>query len=988
MYKSFEALLEELGIQIEFSSDEFGSQEITRNFTGEDRFQAGNDDDLRVRPGTSALGRSRRASSNSLYDAEGTSTRESHSRPQSRASMSRLQSKEPTLELRRPSTRATTRPTEKTQTQPLYTRSIPAQPSRNRLTAQEFASNLQHYQKRHASYQRRAPNSTEVKAATAKSRGFVKRVDSLPATSASASIDLHRVGESYGPQSAYAVDQRALFYRPSDTQLMRDVETFQYYRTYHVSRAAFEKWCGSAFQARKEHKSMEQQATSRDIDTLLRNGFDQWRAHCQRKRRAAETERLFSHREQKASKHRDLWLLVKAFSHWAECSSEVKIQSSRARKRFLEFKYFNAWLDLTTVNSLKVRRQQLSRVFKIWRQRVAQASADHIRAVLLYNHSVAKTAYWSWFWTFCEMRAPVWRDNRLKKRLFLQWEIKQQQLVQREQRTLNERKYGIAKRHFSIWLVRIQGLMRDSQAAFSFNRSKLITRAILVWRRRTYHAPLMRQASNVVDWRVAGTIFGIVIARYRKERQANLVTRIRVMRNAWTCWNDQLRQQTLVRRIDDRVVVEALYRWVVGERCILLSRLHQQRIRQRALSSLMEHWSDRKEHRDDAARTVEATANRNCVASVMKHWRSKMDSCDLDERLAFEFHAPRVAQEVLQLWTAKSAHLQKLQVWVKDAEFFFLATKLIKKRWHGVMIEAKRQKRRNAYAQLRRTIKMRLATRVLHRWRHMTAHTRQLMEEACLRDQGRLLRLGSGMFDEWRIQAGLRVAQGDQAEQHFGANLTAQHLSLWSGRIQEQWRMTDLANLNDKMRVHSIASHWLHKLRLLVIEVTRGPEANAQSLKEFHEKRRFYNLFRRWQGKTATSLHRPIRGSALSSRSRQPGFSHAADYSEDTVTRAAARTAFDEGFDLGEWNPTVEAQISVTPSHGYLSTPSKRAARAKAMVGASTTPAGTPFQFRLRSQLATEPRSAPRNELAKSTTLRDSVFAAIVEASPRTPLRG
>ena len=978
LYKGFEGLLEELGIKIEFSSENYDDQDSTRDFDEDSRFEAGRANDLRLRAGSISQGRSRRASFNSLHNAKEAITRESQSRSQSRASMSRLQIKEPTLELRRPSTRATTRATEKTKS--VQSHYISTQPDRDRLTAQEFASNLQHYQRRHASNQHRLPQSTTAKAAATRNR--TSSAQKVPA-----SIDLYQVEDLPEPQTRL-VSQSPPLYQPSHTQLMRDVETFQHYRTRQVTRASFEKWYGLAFRASREHESMQQQATSHDTGILLRNGFDQWRARCQRKKWAAETELFFDHQERKASKDRDVRLLTKAFTHWVECSSEAKMRKKQAREHFLEYKYFRAWLDLTTVNSLKIRRQTLSRFLRIWKQRFAQTFAYDARALLFYNRKIARTVYWSWFWAFCDKRAPIWRENRIRKRFFLLWETRQQQRLRWEELTMEERSYSLAKRVFSTWLARHREFRRGSEAAFAFYRRTLLNGAFWTWNRRTRHAPRARQLSNMIDWRVAGTTFATIITRYRAQRQAGLVTHLRVLRNAWTTWNDHLRQRTLVRRIDDRVVVEALYHWVIAERHILLARLHRQRIEQRAFSNLVVHWSTRKEHQSNATSTVELAVNRRCLASVVMRWRSKMNSIYQNQRLSFEFQAPRITREVLQSWTAKSRHLQEIQNWAKDAEFYFLATKLVQKRWHSAMIDAKRHKRRDAYAQLRRTVKMHLAARLFHQWRRMAAKPIQLMDEACSHDQGRLLHLGSRLFDTWRIQTASRVEKGTQAEWHYEAHLSAQFLSLWSGRLGEQWRMADLAELNENLRIHSIASRWLHKLRLRVIELTRGPEANAQSLRQFHEKRRLYNIFRRWQGNTAAILHRPVQNPASVSRARRPAPLDVADLSEDVTAKAAARTALDKGFDSGEWIPASEQYTSVPPVQGYLRTPSKRAERAKALHGVSTTPAGTPSHLRLLSHLVTEPRSARRDGLARPTTLRESVFPLTLEPSPRTPLRG
>ena len=978
LYKGFEGLLEELGIKIEFSSENFGDQDITRDFDEDSRFAAGSANNLRLRAGSISQGRSGRASLNSVHDAEEAITRESQSRSQSRASLSRLQFKEPTLELRRPSTRATTRATEKTK--PVHSHYISTQPDRNRLTAQKFASNLQPYQRRQASNQHCLPQSTTAKATAARNR--TSSAQNVPA-----SIDLYQVEDLPESQTRLA-SQSPPLYQPSDTQLIRDAETFQYYRIRQVTRTFFEKWCGLAFRASREHESMQQQATSHDTGILLRNGFDQWRARFQRKKWAAETELFFDHQERKASRDRDVRLLTKAFTHWVECSSETKMRKKQAREHFLEFKYFRAWLDLTTVNSLKIRRQTLSRFLKIWKQRFAQTFAYDARALLFCNRKLARTAYWSWFWAFCDRRAPIWRENRIRKRFFLLWEDRQQQRVDWEELTMEERRYSLAKRLFSTWLARHRKFSRGSEAAFAFYRSTLLNRALWTWNRRTRHAPRARQLSYMVDWRVAGTTFATIITRHRVQRQAGLVTHLRVLRNAWTTWNDHLRQRTLVRRINDRVVVEALYRWVIAERHILLARLHRQRIERRAFSNLVGHWSTQKEHRSNAGSTVELAMNRRCLASVVMRWRSKMNCFYQNQRLSYEFQAPRITQKVLQSWTAKSRHLEEIQSWAKDADFYFLATKLVQKRWYSAMIDAKRHKRRDAYAQLRRTIKMHLAARLFHQWRQIAANTIQLKDEACSYDQARLLHLGSGLFDTWRVQTGSRVEQRTQAECHYEAHLRAQVLSLWSDRLREQWRMADLAELNENLRIHSIASRWLHKLRLRVIELTRGPEANAQSLRQFHEKRRLYNIFRRWQSNTAAVSHRPVQNPALVSRPRRPTPLDVGDLSEDVSAEAAEGTALKKGFDSGEWIPAFEKHTNGPPVQGYLRTPSKRAERAKALHGVSTTPAGTPTQLRLLSHLATEPRSARRDRLARPTTLRESVFPPIPEPSPRTPLRG
>ena len=101
-------------------------------------------------------------------------------------------------------------------------------------------------------------------------------------------------------------------------------------------------------------------------------------------------------------------------------------------------------------------------------------------------------------------------------------------------------------------------------------------------------------------------------------------------------------------------------------------------------------------------------------------------------------------------------------------------------------------------------------------------------------------------------------------------------------------------------------------------------------------------------------------------------------------TPGEALTEPDQRFDTENWISKLEVNVNHTPLSGYLSTPSKRATRARELVGMSTTPIGTPFRQRLRSAMSA-PRSNRQKELGRSTNLRGSTFGTILEASPRTP---
>ena len=335
----------------------------------------------------------------------------------------------------------------------------------------------------------------------------------------------------------------------------------------------------------------------------------------------------------------------------------------------------------------------------------------------------------------------------------------------------------------------------------------------------------------------------------------------------------------------------------------------------------------------------------------------------------------------MNLWTRNLAHIRKLDGWARDARFYFVCRRFLK-RWQAASLESKKQKRRDAYMQVRRKSKMSLAACALRRWCVVSAQVHNMQHEANLIYQTQLFRVGTKLFDHWKRQLDLRVGQSHQAAQHYDRRQVERHLYTWMERLEHQSKLEDMAEFNNEMRVKNVAFGWFHKLRIRLIEL-RGREANAANLRKWYEKRHAHNLLRKWQEKAARKLDRPQQEKAFSPRTSS--FRPRAGNDSDEPTRRAEDWT---EFDIGDWIPALEAQSSITPLPGYLSTPSKRAARAKAMARISTTPAGTPFEHRLRSQLGSTRTSKRVGFGLSATTLRGSTFGVILENSPRTPKTG
>lgn len=984
LYESFEGLLAELGFQIEFVADGEGLQEITKNLGAEygdengANGQTGDTNGSRRRP--------RRASFASMYDAEDESTRAIRRRITSRASMSRLETSQSAILDARPSTRATTRRTEKTGANALPSKPPAVQTRRGRLTAEEFARSSLHSQRRHTSASSQGDRQTSIRPTSAASSRNAKAnaassVDYISMTASDLEDNVAQTSAAPpGIELPYLLGQNERFYNPSKTQLLRDAHDFHNYRIRSVARDAVDKWCFAAFQARDQHEHMERLAAAHDKEILLRQAFEHWRLRLHAKKQAAETERFFNRLERRATKARDLLLLAKAFSHWAQCTQEEVLRTLDARQHVLSTKYFQAWREITVINQLKMRRQGLRKFFRVWKQRYVQSLTDDIKADLKRHESLLRNAYWHWFWAFCEGRAPEWRAGRLKRKYLFQWVVTFRSNVRLNQQVILQSTDSSKRKVLISWLEKARIITSARREADAFIEQKQVAHTLRAWRETAQYAPFARQVSNMVDWRVAGETFSTFVTRYRFEKQAESVNRLRIMRTAWTQWNDCLRWQSLAHRINDRYLLESLYKWVIAERYTLLQRLYEERLKQRIFYRFRQHYALRQAERQSSRQIVEETQRKGHLRSFLRHWYSQLGSHGQDERIAFEFRAPKVAQDTLQLWSRASEHVRDLNSMSKHAKFYFFTRKCFK-RWQSANINSKRQKRRNAYVQVRRRSKMILARGVLRQWRNVVAQNHDVQQQANLVDHNRLLQMGTNLFDRWRDQSGLRRNQDYQAAQHYERRLLERHLYTWIERLEDQARLDETAELNNEMRVRNIAFGWFNKLRLKIIEL-KGREANAENLRAWYEKRHFRNVLRNWHDQTARKLDRPQQDTTFSSRIKRARPQAEADDRDGPTRRAEDWT----DFDLGDWIPALEAQSSSTPLPGYLSTPSKRAARAKALVRVSTTPAGTPIDHRHRSQTGSTPRTSRRAAFGKSTTaLRGNTFGTITEDSPRTP---
>ena len=971
LFGAFEALLADLGIQILFGSEKDSSQEFN---TGKEVAEAAPAPDV----SEIKVGRSRRASFSSFYDGEDESTRALRRRGTSRASL-------PQLHNARPSTRATTRPTERVRSYNHHFPSALASPARGGLTSKEFASNLLHYQRRRASIssqdshrvsRRRSNEVNEHRRIAYRSPRSDEPGHPKPATSEdtiSSDISLDR-------DIPRPLSSNAQIHQVSETQHLRDANTLVQFRTQDVAQKAIRKWQSSAIRAYHRHHEMEQQAVVYDAGILVRQAYDQWRVLFLGRKQVAETERFFSQLERRAGKARDLYLLTKAFTHWAQCTYEEVERNSVARRHILRTKYFSAWLEITAVNNLKVRRQGLKKFFLLWRQAFGSKVADDSTAVRFYYNNLVETIYWRWFWNFCERRAPEWRNVKLRRRYFSRLVSATRINSAVEVQAADSYEENLKKRYFTIWQQKTRKVISDRQQAEQIYHRKLLSQYLSEWQLQLKYEPLTRRVIGMVNWRIASSAFLTIVLSYRLERQAEQINRRRMMSAAWTQWNDRLRWQTLSRQIDDRLLVQTLYRWVLAERVVLLHRLSQERMKRNALQTLAVQWCLRKSQHERHCHALIRTRNQVLLRSLIHRWHGQFLIQNQQKQIGFEFHAPRIAQETLESWRATYKHIQKLQAWADKSAFYFRAWRTFK-RFHKAVVESHKAKRRNAYVSVRRHLKMNLARRLLVQWNQKTVHTLDQQLTAREIDRQKILRFGTALFDRWRDRLSFSVSENVEASQNFNADLAQQQLQIWVERFRTQKEAEFKAADFAISHVQKTGYESLRALQLKVFEY-RSHAQTAVDLQLWNEKRHYRSLLRTWREESSRRRGIISTDFARSYRSRKTAVRSTAETMGGPS--GTDRVALDDEFEIGDWILPPEAQNSLTPVAGYLSTPSKRAARARALVRGPTAPA-TPLNLRTPMLRRLHIQSAATSRLARGGGTWLSGFEETLEERPRTP---
>ncbi|KFY65384.1 hypothetical protein V496_02615 [Pseudogymnoascus sp. VKM F-4515 (FW-2607)] len=727
--------------------------------------------------------------------------------------------------------------------------------------------------------------------------------------------------------SAVVENRRALFLHNRNSSLLRD---------------KLACWRQKATQVLVGNNNLEALASSRDRDTLLKQGLETWITAFREGRRVLETEHFFFHLERRAKRARDIFLLAKSFTHWATTASDEIQRTSVARRHILRTRFFKAWREITAVNELKVRRHIQKKFFNSWRRRREAVCSISEDSIAVFQRNVVSHVFWLWFWSFCERRAPMWWAKRAKGRQMVLWTTKLKTISKMSTVGQYYRQEKSKRLIWGIWAKRTRDLSDMNDASLLMQKRSSCINALRHLRSANTLLPSSRHIKSKVKYGLLAKFFNIWCLRTTQVRQARNLDHHKIKREAWTAWNDKIRCQGLQLRINDRSLLQALYKWVLAERLILARRLSNQKVLRATFERML--LISTKLIATISAGTLTAVQFRgqNDKRSTLHRWSSNLKVHRGLQKLAIQRNTYPIQTTMLKSWSQNMNDLRQLQAWAIDANFYFAATKALKI-WRGATEASRREKRRTAYASVRRQNKLKLASRVLYTWRYRSKSVTNMENLASEFHDNRINNLLVNALARWRSRT-LEISRLESVR--LPSVLRARFIQ-WKSSSKEYYHLDVFARGFNEDHLYITCMKKWGRLALQY----RAHQHLVSELHDKHARRAIRKMVLHWrqqlfdyEGSGSATL--PGIKAVTNRNSNRFDFSERSEAYSDTG---------DDDVGPGYQTHRSGGFLNSAPGRGYLKTPSKRAFMSRTANQPSTTPLAplsTPYERQLRAELS------------------------------------
>lgn len=731
-----------------------------------------------------------------------------------------------------------------------------------------------------------------------------------------------------------------LLFQPSQTQLEQNAEAFASTSAIRSARKCLHIWHDIALQLHNARQQAYAIAEAHDGRTLLKQAFDQWRTHFSARQHAHREEARWDLSEKNAERNYLRHILGKVFTHWHESMLDQHVAKRNGQRRILAIRYFRRWRNMTVENTTKARSILARKYLAVWREKLARKLLRDEQASAHYEEAVTKRCWKAWFWHFCSRRVEEWREEKVKRRALGAWIQQFRQVREREARAEDQHSINAPRRALSNLRQRLAQYQQAAQQAQAHRDRRITATCLHTVSVEAKLSPLHHVLTLKLNLNLQRKALRIWDLHLRLSRQATEVDRQRILQSAWTNWNDALRCKALAQRIDERVVVEALYKWVLAERLRLFTRAVDARL----LRQMIEVWRARVGELDSRMAVAEAAfaegQQRRRLSFGMGRLHAVMRKREDAERAAVEFANARALPNVLSTLSEKTRHIQELHNWAAAARFYTLCTRSLAV-WKERTTQHVHNRRRDGYARIRTRVKIRLVGSCLSRWRAQTADSIAIDAEGERRAQARLFHIGTSAFDRWRERSALLQQMDGQAttldhQRLLGSALSA--LAFRHAQVREQAEQAQAFHAETQLALLAAAA--LKKLQWAQFTAARRAES-AEALWARNRDLHVRQMLRHWYSQTLArkAAREPAPPPAAAAVEEEEGQQGREVEPESPSLRPASRAA--------SRSRSRSAQRAVSPAAAtpaYMRTPSRSSRRAGRFRPLLPTPApGTPF---------------------------------------------
>lgn len=340
----------------------------------------------------------------------------------------------------------------------------------------------------------------------------------------------------------------------------------------------------------------------------------------------------------------------------------------------------------------------------------------------------------------------------------------------------------------------------------------------------------------------------------------------RLARNALGKTTDEYRVRRVGSIDEDRVKGLSLYKWTIASREATFARNKEWSLKRTILQKLVESYRASRAQQEQLERMLQRKNMQNqnsLLRSAMAFLVQQSTAVQLIETKADQANQSALSAASISAWRAAIGRLNDLALTAEDTREYFLMMRVLKQlrfvtrfrrerrtwlatwtlnRWREHVKSCKHARYDEAYRQMRRTVKMNLARRLLHHWQQKVHDCREQDAQADAFYQTSILQRIAKPVVEAAWDTAEWVSKSESiANQKATQSLQQRALVALQQKQQYLQDMSDRADRLRQYRLEQRAVQGLRQMQLKAFEFHRR-QFDADAFLDRHDKRGARNI--------------------------------------------------------------------------------------------------------------------------------------------------